>query len=43
MTRPFGPVDLLDFGSRHAGGTGRSTRIVDMPDDEWQYEIDLNL
>ena len=36
----FGHLDIMVC---NAGGTGRSTRIVDMPDEEWQYELDLNL
>ncbi len=36
----FGQLDILVC---NAGGTGQSAAIVDMPDDEWQYEIDLNL
>jgi NAD(P)-dependent dehydrogenase (short-subunit alcohol dehydrogenase family) len=36
----FGQLDIMVC---NAGGTGRSAPIVDMPDEEWQYEIDLNL
>lgn len=33
----------LDIAVLNAGGTGRSRPVVDMPDDEWQFELDLNL
>ncbi len=33
----------LDIAVLNAGGTGRSRPVVDMPDDEWQLELDLNL
>jgi 3-hydroxybutyrate dehydrogenase len=36
----FGQLDIMVC---NAGGTGRSARIIDMPDEEWQYELDLNL
>jgi NAD(P)-dependent dehydrogenase (short-subunit alcohol dehydrogenase family) len=36
----FGQLDIMVC---NAGGTGKSARIIDMPDDEWQYELDLNL
>ena len=36
----FGQLDIMVC---NAGGTGKSAPIVDMPDDEWQYELDLNL
>ena len=36
----FGTIDIM---VANAGGTGRSAPVIDMPDDEWQYELDLNL
>jgi 3-hydroxybutyrate dehydrogenase len=33
----------LDIAVLNAGGTGRSRPVVDMPDEEWQLELDLNL
>ena len=33
----------IDIAVANAGGTGRSAPIIAMPDDEWQYELDLNL
>jgi len=36
----FGQLDIMVC---NAGGVGQSAPVVDMPDDEWQYELDLNL
>lgn len=36
----FGTIDIM---VANAGGTGQSAPVLDMPDDEWQYELDLNL
>ncbi len=38
--RNFGRVDIAVL---NAGGTGRSRPVVDMPDDEWELELNLNL
>ncbi len=36
----FGPLDICVL---NAGGVNNSAPIVDMTDEEWQYELDLNL
>lgn len=36
----FGSIDIA---VANAGGTGESKPVMEMPDDEWQYELDLNL
>lgn len=36
----FGTIDIM---VANAGGTGESAPVLDMPDEEWQYELDLNL
>lgn len=36
----FGGIDIL---VANAGGTGESKPVMEMPDDEWAYELDLNL
>jgi 3-hydroxybutyrate dehydrogenase/3-oxoacyl-[acyl-carrier protein] reductase len=36
----FGPLDICVL---NAGGVKNSAPIVDMTDEEWQYELDLNL
>ncbi len=36
----FGQVDIVVL---NAGGVGQTSMIVDMPDDEWQHELNLNL
>ncbi|HUV19693.1 MAG TPA: SDR family NAD(P)-dependent oxidoreductase [Ilumatobacteraceae bacterium] len=33
----------IDIAVANAGGTGVSQPVMEMPDDEWQYELDLNL
>ncbi|MDA2956925.1 MAG: SDR family NAD(P)-dependent oxidoreductase [Actinomycetota bacterium] len=33
----------LDIAVANAGGTGESKPVMEMHDDEWQYELDLNL
>lgn len=36
----FGSIDIA---VANAGGTGESKPVMEMPDDEWQYELNLNL
>lgn len=36
----FGQLDIMVL---NAGGVGRSAPIMEMSDEEWQYELDLNL
>lgn len=36
----FGQLDIMVC---NAGGTGRSFPVMDMTDEEWQFELDLNL
>ena len=36
----YGSIDIM---VANAGGTGQSAPIIEMPDEEWQYELDLNL
>jgi 3-hydroxybutyrate dehydrogenase len=36
----FGQLDILVL---NAGGVGQSAPVVEMTDEEWQYELDLNL
>lgn len=36
----FGAIDIM---VANAGGVGQSAPVMEMPDDEWQYELNLNL
>lgn len=36
----FGSIDVM---VANAGGTGESKPVMEMPDSEWQYELNLNL